>query len=160
MVSEFVLCDSSLAIDGAPFPDDTLVVAKAPGTVTLYPRQRPRLFTWKRWVITASQHKTASVYQSAGALVLRKVLTNDKETLILRGLAPGVYLLSVGDGADRRTYASSGSDHHFLVRNLIFLWTGNAIRNQSILPSDDFGDRRPCPVNTASASILTAAVQV
>lgn len=96
------VCDSSLA-SGAPVPDDTLVVAKAPGTVTLYPNPAGPVCYLEAVGNYSLQHKTASVYQSTGALVLRKVLTNDKETLILRGLAPGVYLLSVGDGADRRT---------------------------------------------------------
>lgn len=96
------VCDSTLA-SGAPLPDDTLVVVRPPGSIRVYPNPAGPVCYLEPEGNYSLKNKTAILFQSNGTLVMRRKLVNEKETLILSGLAPGIYFLSVGEGSERRT---------------------------------------------------------
>jgi hypothetical protein len=96
-------CDSSLA-SGAPLPDDTLVVAKPAGDLQVYPnpvQQQLNIVPINGFELTG---KTAVIYNMSGVKLLQQTMTSAKEMMNLSNLLPGVYILKIGNGGDKKIY--------------------------------------------------------
>lgn len=94
-------CDSSLAT-GAPLPDDTLPVAKPRGEVNVFPnpvRDIVNMTATNEYVLTG---KVCTLFNMAGMKLLQQTLSSERPTLNLSTLAPGVYVLKIGQGGDKR----------------------------------------------------------
>lgn len=100
LLSSYV-CDASLA-SGAPLPDDTLVVAKPAGSVRLYPiPARDHVYIESQDGFTI-RHEVAHIYNATGAIVMKQVITSEKERINVSNLPPGIYFLKIGVGANRK----------------------------------------------------------
>lgn len=94
-------CDSSLAA-GAPLPDDTIPVAKPPATVYAYPNPVPQLLNLDSKDGYGFTGKWIQVFDLTGAKQLMFLATNNKPSIPVQKLKPGVYLIRVGDGTEAR----------------------------------------------------------
>ena len=94
-------CDASLG-SGAPLPDDTIPVQKPAPDVKLFPNPVYSILNIvpvNDYVLTG---KTCSVYSIQGQLLLQKNLISENEKINIVALAPGVYILKIGNGADKK----------------------------------------------------------
>ena len=94
-------CDSSLA-SGAPLPNDTIPVVKPAPSIQVYPnpvQQYVQIMPLNGYELAG---KITTVFNTAGVKVLQKTLTTANEKLNLSALPAGVYILTVGQGADRK----------------------------------------------------------
>ncbi len=95
-------CDSSLA-SGGPLPDDTLPVVKPMADVRVFPnpvQQMLNIVPVTEYVLTG---KACTIYSIAGVKLLQQTMKSEKETLNLSALAAGIYILKIGEGADKKT---------------------------------------------------------
>lgn len=95
-------CDGSLAT-GAALLEDTIPKAAPADMIRAYPNPALNEVVLQSDYLQTMQNKTVIVYTPAGVPVMKQTLLTNKETLKLNGLLPGIYLLSVGEGKERKT---------------------------------------------------------
>jgi hypothetical protein len=94
-------CDGSLAT-GAALPQDS--IGKVPADmIRAYPNPAVNEVTIQSDYLQTMQNKTATIFTPTGVPVLRQVFYGNKETIKLNTLLPGIYILSVGEGKERKT---------------------------------------------------------
>jgi hypothetical protein len=95
-------CDSTLAT-GGPLPNDTLPVEKPRVEVQLYPNPVQTVLN----IIPVNGYelagKACAIYSIHGKLLLQQTLSSNNEKINLAALSAGLYILTIGDGADKRT---------------------------------------------------------
>lgn len=95
-------CDSTL-VQGGPVGGDTVVAAPKVDVYKIYPNPA-HLFT-------AIEYKPATdliakpfcIYSITGIKIMAGQLTKEKTTIALAGLAPGVYIIKIGEGKEKFT---------------------------------------------------------
>lgn len=95
-------CDSSLAI-GGPLPEEGIPAAAVTDIIRAFPNPALNQVTIQSDYLQTMQHKTATIFTPAGVPVLRQKLLTNKETINLNNLLPGIYLLTVGEGKEKKT---------------------------------------------------------
>ena len=94
-------CDSTLAA-GAPLPDDTIPVAKKEPGIAFFPNPvqvELNIIPVNDYELTG---KVCAIYSIQGKMILQQTLTSNKEKINLSVLMPGVYIIKVGIGGDKR----------------------------------------------------------
>ncbi len=94
-------CDSSLAT-GAPLPDDTLPVKKPAGDIKIYPnpaKDYVNMMPINEYVLDG---KNCSVFNMAGMRVIQVKLSGERPVLDISKLPPGIYMLKIGEGGEKR----------------------------------------------------------
>jgi hypothetical protein len=94
-------CDSSLA-SGAPLPDDTLPVVKPAGDIKIYPNPVRDFVNIAPLNEDVLEGKNCTVFSMAGVKLIQVKLSSEKPVLDLSRLPAGVYVLKIGEGAERR----------------------------------------------------------
>ena len=94
-------CDSSLA-SGAPLPNDTIPVAKPVPSVQVYPNPVQQYLNIQPLNGYEIAGKTAVIYNMAGVRMMQKSFTSSNDRFNLSALPAGVYILTIGQGADKK----------------------------------------------------------
>ncbi|MEO7522598.1 MAG: M43 family zinc metalloprotease [Ferruginibacter sp.] len=94
-------CDSSLAT-GAPLPDDTLPVVRPRAEIKVYPNPVRDIVTLSPVNNYELTGKVCTVFNMAGMKMFQQTLSSEKPTVDLSRLAPGVYVIMIGQGGDKR----------------------------------------------------------
>lgn len=96
-------CDSTLAT-GGPLPNDTMPVAKPQGGIQLYPNPVQSVLN----ILPVNEYqlagKTCSVYSLQGKLLIQQKMTANNEKINMSALSSGLYILKIGDGAEKMTF--------------------------------------------------------
>ena len=94
-------CDSTLAA-GGPLPDDTIPVTKPAADVQFFPNPVQVELN----IIPVNDYeligKVCMIYSIQGKMILQQTLASNKEKLNLSGLVPGIYIIKIGIGADKK----------------------------------------------------------
>jgi hypothetical protein len=96
-------CDGSLA-SGAPLPQDTLPVVKKADKINIYPNPVSDWLLIEAKELATLQNQTALLYSVDGKLLEKFTLASNHEKIWLGKLAPGIYLLTIGEGAAKKTF--------------------------------------------------------
>lgn len=91
-------CDASLAT-GGPLPDDTIPVKPAADVISVYPNPVVTGITIHTREAQTLAGKNAVIRNASGTILLRQVLKGNDARINVSGLRPGMYILTVGDGA-------------------------------------------------------------
>ena len=94
-------CDSTLAT-GAPLPDDTIPAVKPAPSISVYPNPVQAYVNIAPVDGYELKGKTAVVFSMSGVKMIQKVLTNTNEKINMMSLPAGVYILSIGEGNERK----------------------------------------------------------
>lgn len=98
-------CDSSYAV-GGPLPVDTLV--KSPEVsaddITIYPNPVDDILNIKTKNIETLAGKKALLFSPSGQLLKQQTLQSANEKMVLRKLPPGIYILQIGERADKKIF--------------------------------------------------------
>ena len=94
-------CDSSLAT-GGPLPEDTLVIEKPKPDVQIFPNPVQNVLN----ILPVNEFelvgKNCEIFNIQGKKLLLQTFTSNKGQINLSALQPGVYILKIGIGADRK----------------------------------------------------------
>lgn len=96
-------CDPSLAT-GGPLPVDSIPAIIAEDVIRIFPTPAKDYLTIQAKEAQTLQGKTAIIYTIAGVPVFRQQLQSSTQKIRLGHLAPGMYVLSVGDAGDKKTF--------------------------------------------------------
>ncbi len=94
-------CDSSLAT-GAPVPDDTIPVARPAAGISIFPnpvQQTVNIETTNGYELKG---KAISIFTVSGSRIFQQMCNSNTEKINLGQLAAGIYILTVGEGNDRK----------------------------------------------------------
>lgn len=95
-------CDSTLAT-GAPLPNDTLPVAKPAPDVQVFPNPVQTEVNFLSLNNYELAGKICSIFSMQGKLLLTKTLASNNEKINLAALQPGLYIIRIGEGVDKKT---------------------------------------------------------
>ena len=94
-------CDSTLAT-GGPLPEDTLPVVKPMAGVRAYPNPVQNVLN----LIPVNNFdlvgKSCIIYDVQGKIIIKQNLVSNKEKMDLSTLQTGIYILKIGNGADKK----------------------------------------------------------
>lgn len=94
-------CDSSLAT-GGPLPADTLPAVKPMADVRVFPNPVQNVLN----IIPVNNFelvgKNCSIYNVQGNMILQQTFLSNKEKMDLSTLQAGLYILKIGNGADKK----------------------------------------------------------
>ncbi len=96
-------CDSSLAT-GAPLPQDSLPLVLDPALISVFPNPAHDFVTISSNQPASLKNKLAQVYSVQGRLVFQQLLQSQSEQVQVQHLAPGIYILRIGDAVSGRSF--------------------------------------------------------
>jgi Pregnancy-associated plasma protein-A/Secretion system C-terminal sorting domain len=96
-------CDPSLAT-GGPLPVDSIPVVVPEDIIRVFPTPVKDYLTIQSKQAQTLQGKTATIFTITGTPVFRQQLKSSTEKINLAQLLPGMYMLSIGDAGDKKTF--------------------------------------------------------
>jgi hypothetical protein len=101
-------CDGSLA-SGGPLPVDTLpttpiVKPVVVPEINVFPNPTNGIVSISSKDILTLKGKTVSVFSTTGKVLFQQVLQNNTEKINISKLTAGIYILKIGEGADKKTF--------------------------------------------------------
>ena len=94
-------CDSSLAT-GSPLPNDTIPVVRPAAGINIYPNPVQQLLNIATINGYELKGKTVAIYTVSGSCIFQQRCKSNTEKINLGHMAAGIYILTVGEGNDRK----------------------------------------------------------
>jgi len=96
-------CDSSMASSG-PLPVDSIPVITPADVISIFPNPVKDYLTIQSKQSQTLQGKTVTVFTIAGTPLFQQQLKSSTQKIHLGHLTPGIYMLSVGDAGNKKTF--------------------------------------------------------
>ena len=96
-------CDSSMAT-GGPLPIDTMPVVLPADVISIFPNPVKDYLTIQSKHTKTLQGKSVTIFNIAGIPVFQQQLQSSTQKINVGHLISGIYILSIGDAADKKTF--------------------------------------------------------